>query len=220
MSHMQFTQDSQCHSEESENEGLSIHLRCNSQPSGSHARQLTRPDLSARDKELANGSHTMTSDETPTAAAIPEGQDESAESTRPSKVISRKTSQLPTLSKLIYHVDHYTSMSVVVMAFTAVLIAVLIVGAILGFPSSWVVSFEVAVSSVTLLMVFTIQHTQGREQEATQRKLDELLRATPGAAESLMLLEEAPKEFMIEVGENQREARADLVDDDEAPSSS
>jgi hypothetical protein len=30
-----------------------------------------------------------------------------------------------------------------------------------------------------------------------------------------MMLEEAPKEFMFEVGENQREVRADLVDDDE-----
>jgi low affinity Fe/Cu permease len=162
----------------------------------------------------------MTSDTTPTASPTPAGPDETAESTRPSKVISRKTAQLPTLSKVIYHVDHYTSMSIVVMAFSAVLIAMLILGAILGFPSSWVVSFEVAVSSVTLLMVFTIQHTQGREQEATQRKLDELLLATPGAAESLMLLEEAPKEFMIEVGENQRGARADLVDDDEVSSSS
>lgn len=138
-----------------------------------------------------------------------------SESTRPRKVIARKTSQLPTLSKLIYHIDHYASMSIVVMAFTAALIAMLILGAVLGFPSSWVVAFEVAVSSLTLLMVFTIQHTQGREQVATQRKLDELLRATPGAAESLMMLEEAPKEFMIEVEESQREMRADLVDDEE-----
>jgi low affinity Fe/Cu permease len=162
----------------------------------------------------------MTSDTTPTTPSNALEQDETPESMRPSKVIARKTSQLPTLSKVIYHVDHYTSMSVVVMAFTALLMAVLIAGAVLGFPSSWVVSFEVAVSSVTLLMVFTIQHTQGREQEATQRKLDELLRATPGAAESLMLLEQAPKEFMIEVGENQRETRADLVDDDEVTSPS
>jgi len=162
----------------------------------------------------------MTSETTPTPASTPTGPDEAPENMRPSKVISRKTSQLPTLSKVIYHVDHYTSMSIVVMAFFAALIAMLILGAILGYPSSWVVSFEVAVSSITLLMVFTIQHTQGREQEATQRKLDELLLATPGAAESLVLLEEAPKEFMIEVGENQRGVRADLVDDDETSSSS
>jgi hypothetical protein len=35
-----------------------------------------------------------------------------------------------------------------------------------------------------------------------------------------MLLEEAPKEFILEVGENQRGARADLVDDGEVASSS
>ena len=138
------------------------------------------------------------------------------DTTRPSKIIARKTSQLPTLSKAIYHIDHYTSMSVVVTAFSAGLVVMLIIGAILGFPNSWVVTFEVLVSSVTLLMVFTIQHTQGREQLATQRKLDELLLATPGAAESLMMLEEAPKEFMVRVEEGQRVVRADLVDD-EAP---
>jgi low affinity Fe/Cu permease len=159
----------------------------------------------------------MTAETKPPDSPFPSEVDATTENVRPSKVISRKTSQLPTLSKLIYHIDHYTSMSIVVVVFTAGLIATLIVGAVLGFPNSWVVTFEVIASSITLLMVFTIQHTQGREQEATQRKLDELLRAIPGAAESLMMLEEAPKEFMIEVGESQREVRADLVDDDEVP---
>jgi low affinity Fe/Cu permease len=38
----------------------------------------------------------------------------------------------------------------------------------------------VFVSAVTLVMVFAIQHPQGREQAATQRKLDELIRALSG----------------------------------------
>ncbi len=162
----------------------------------------------------------MTTETKPSDPTSPTEVEEPSETLRSSQVISRKTSQLPTLSKLIYHVDHYMSVSIVAVAFAAGLVAMLIVGAVLGFPNSWVVSFEVASSSITLLMVFTIQHTQGRVQEATQRKLDELLRAIPGAAESLMMLEEAPKEFMIEVGENQREVRADLVDDDEVSRSS
>jgi hypothetical protein len=41
-----------------------------------------------------------------------------------------------------------------------------------------------------------------------------LLRATPGAAESLMMLEEAPQEFMLEVEESQRDTRTDSVGDD------
>ena len=50
----------------------------------------------------------------------------------------------------------------------------------LGFPNRLVDAFEVAATAITLVMVFSIQHTQGREQAATQRKLDELIRATPG----------------------------------------
>ena len=80
--------------------------------------------------------------------------------------------------------------------------------AILDFPKNWVAAFELSVSSVTLIMVFAIQHTQGREQAATQRKLDELIRASPGANESLMMLEEAPREFMLDVEDEQRDVRS------------
>ena len=66
-------------------------------------------------------------------------------------------------------------------------------------------AFEVSVSTVTLVMVFAIQHTQGREQAATQRKLDELMLALPGADDSLMMLEEASREVMLDVEEEQRD---------------
>jgi low affinity Fe/Cu permease len=62
-------------------------------------------------------------------------------------------------------------------------------------------------------MVFTIQHTQAREQAATQRKLDELIRALPGASEKLMMLEEAPREVMQEVEEDQRDVRSELTEE-------
>ena len=61
-------------------------------------------------------------------------------------------------------------------------------------------------------MVFAIQHTQAREQAATQRKLDELIRALPGASEKLMMLEEAPKEVMQKVEEDQRDVRSELME--------
>ena len=41
---------------------------------------------------------------------------------------------------------------------------------------------------MTTIMVFTIQHTQSREQAATQLKLDELIRALPGADDHLVQL--------------------------------
>jgi low affinity Fe/Cu permease len=145
--------------------------------------------------------------------AMADNSDEPATRAKPS--IARRTSQLPVASKVLYRIDYYASMPAIAGTVVALLLATLIVGIILKFPHAWINSFEIASSSITLLMVFTIQHTQGREQAATQRKLDELLRAIPGAAESLMMLEEAPKDVMRDVEESQREVRADLVDDAE-----
>jgi len=120
-----------------------------------------------------------------------------------------RTAQLPLSSKILYRIEHYSSragLSVVIMFVLLLLVAV---GAIAGFPGHWVTGFEVILSAVTLVMVFVIQHTQGREQAATQRKLDELLKATPGAQDALMMLEEAPQEYILEVEEGHRDVRND-----------
>ena len=132
---------------------------------------------------------------------------------RPRRIVYR-TAQLPRTSRVLYRVEHYSSLPGVAIAIVAALVCLVAVGAGLGFPSGWVAGFEVGASAITLAMVFVIQHTQGREQAATQRKLDELLRALPGAAESLMMLEEAPKEFMLGVEESQRDVRSESVDGD------
>jgi low affinity Fe/Cu permease len=124
-----------------------------------------------------------------------------------------RTAQLPVTSKILYRIEHYSSragLSVVIMFVLVLLVAV---GAIAGFPGHWVTGFEVILSAITLAMVFVIQHTQGREQAATQRKLDELLKATPGAEEALMMLEEAPQEYILEVEEGHRDVRNDSQPD-------
>jgi low affinity Fe/Cu permease len=108
----------------------------------------------------------------------------------------------------LYWIEHYTSLPSVALITTAAVICLVAAGAVLGFPSGWVAAFEVSVSAVTLVMVVAIQHTQGREQAATQRKLDELIRALPGADKSLMMLEEAPQEVMLDVEEDQRGRRS------------
>jgi low affinity Fe/Cu permease len=88
------------------------------------------------------------------------------------------------------------------------LLAGICLGVSAGFSASWETGFGVATSVVTLLMVFVIQHTQGREQAATQRKLDELLRALPDAEPALMMLEEAPEHELREVEDVQRRFKA------------
>jgi len=106
-------------------------------------------------------------------------------------------------SRWLYRIDHYSSQPIVAVTAIVLLISALIIGIALGFPVRWVTAFETAASGVTLVMVFVIQHTQGREQAATQRKLDELLRALPEAQNDLMMLEEDSEETMkrVEVGQ-------------------
>jgi low affinity Fe/Cu permease len=140
-------------------------------------------------------------DETVIPSSI--GYEQSMNSRR--KIVPR-TEQLPITSRVLYRIEHYSSLARVAIIFPIVLLVLVIVGAVLGFPTRWVNGFEVCTSAMTLVMVFAIQHTQGREQTAIQRKLDELLRAVPGAAESLMMLEEEPAEVMLEVEEGQRAA--------------
>jgi low affinity Fe/Cu permease len=128
--------------------------------------------------------------------------------------IEHRTSQLPIWSRALYKIEHYTFLPVVALAFTAAAVALVVAISIQDFPGHWVAAFEISVSSLTLIMVFAIQHTQGREQAATQRKLDELIRAMPGADESLMMLEEAPQHTMLKIEDEQRDVRLNSTDTD------
>jgi low affinity Fe/Cu permease len=127
----------------------------------------------------------------------------------------RRTDQLPPTSRMLYRIDHHSSRPSASVVVITLLLCLLVVGVILGFPSGWVIGSEVGMSSVTLVMVFTIQHTQGREQAASQRKLDELLRALPGAQERFMMLEEAPDAVLRDVVEDQRGHHDEAVAEDE-----
>lgn len=91
----------------------------------------------------------------------------------------RRTQELPATSQLVYRIDHLSSLPGASVLVAAALLGAVIFGACVSFSTRWETGFAVGTSVVTLIMVFVIQHTQGREQAATQRKLDELLRALP-----------------------------------------
>jgi low affinity Fe/Cu permease len=131
--------------------------------------------------------------------------------------IVHRTAHLPATSRALYRIEHYTSLPAVALAIVISVIGFIVVGAFLGFPTGWATTFQVSVAAITLVMVFAIQHTQSREQAATQRKLDELIRALPGANESLMMLEEAPGDVMLNVEEEQRDVMLNVDDEPAEP---
>ncbi len=77
-----------------------------------------------------------------------------------------------------------------------------VVGAVEHFPSWWATTLFAVSGSVTFVMVFVIQHTQARQTAATQRKLDELIRASTHADDGLIAVEEAPDHLLDELTES------------------
>lgn len=67
-----------------------------------------------------------------------------------------------------------------------------IAGATRGFTEGWLTLLFAVSSAVTLVMVFFIQHTTGRQIRALSLKLDELVRTHPEADDAVIGAEHSP----------------------------
>jgi len=73
-------------------------------------------------------------------------------------------------------------------------LATVVIWALVGpwfrFDNTWLLAINTVATIITFLMIFLIRNAQNRESEAVQLKLDELIRATKAAHNSLLDIEE------------------------------
>jgi low affinity Fe/Cu permease len=69
-----------------------------------------------------------------------------------------------------------------------------VTGPIFHFSDTWQLFINTGTTIITFLMVFLIQHAQNRDTQAIHVKLDELIRATKGAHNQLIALEDQSEE--------------------------
>ncbi len=100
----------------------------------------------------------------------------------------------------------------------SVILMWIITGPLFRFSDTWQLVINTATTIITFLMVFLIQNTQNRDTEAMQVKLDELIRATKGAHNALLDLEQLEEtqldEFRARYAKLARDARAGLLKGD------
>jgi low affinity Fe/Cu permease len=97
-------------------------------------------------------------------------------------------------SRVLHRFDDLSSHAAAGVAAAVCVVVWMFVGAVEHFPHWWETVLYSTSAAFTLVMVFVIQHTQSRQQLATQRKLDELLRTQPSADDQLIASEDAPDE--------------------------
>jgi low affinity Fe/Cu permease len=72
-------------------------------------------------------------------------------------------------------------------------------GPFFHFSDTWQLVINTGTTIITFLMVFLIQNTQNRDTQALHLKIDELIRVTVDARNSMISLEDATEEQIAEV---------------------
>jgi low affinity Fe/Cu permease len=97
---------------------------------------------------------------------------------------------------------------------TALIIVWVILGPIFDYSDTWQLVINTLTTIMTFLMIFLVQNTQNRDNEAIQIKLDELIRSHEGAHNALLDLEELTQKQLETIRDKYKElakeARKDL----------
>jgi low affinity Fe/Cu permease len=116
-------------------------------------------------------------------------------------------------SRILTAFDSLTTRPGAAVLVAVAVLAVWIVDVWSGFDDDLQVAFGTVCSGITVIMVFVIQHTQRRAQQATQLKLDELIRSLPQADDRVVRMEASSDaeidEFEQQIVEHHRAQRTD-----------
>jgi low affinity Fe/Cu permease len=92
-------------------------------------------------------------------------------------------------SRLLHAVDALTTRAGAAVIVAMAVIATWVVVLVDDLDEEVQLAFATVCSGITVTMVFVIQHTQRRAQQATQLKLDELIRSLPQADDRVVKVE-------------------------------
>ena len=121
----------------------------------------------------------------------------SLEASSPSRNAGKAGSSVPhsaTFSAFARAIARWSGRPATFVAAVLLVIVWLGSGPLFDYSDTWQLIINTSTTIITFWMVFIIQHTQNRDTEAMQIKLDEMIRATRGAHNALMDLEDADEE--------------------------
>ena len=126
-------------------------------------------------------------------------------------------SSSPRGSRLLHKLDEL-SQSTAASSTAAIVSAAFFIAALLAPRATpWLTAFQAMAASVTLVMVFALQHTQSRQQAALQRKLDEILRVLPEADNRLVQVETATEAELAARADEHNAVRQQAIAGEEPP---
>jgi low affinity Fe/Cu permease len=104
----------------------------------------------------------------------------------------RTPDSLPLFACFARAVERQVGRSYTFVLAVGVVIAWAVSGPVFGWSDTWQLVINTGTTIITFLMVFVIQNTQSRDTTALHLKLDELIRVTTKARDSLVGVEDLP----------------------------